>query len=237
MTNKRLNLKFEFRHLLLAAAIVTYIVIVLGVLTRVTAGGGCPDWPTCYGSWTAPVQSSAMLDYVHRLATVLAGALGFAALIWVWRQFRISRLIFISLLLSALAFGAEIVVSAASVLNLLPTALESSLHLGLALLIFGLQLVAVSAAFQLKIPARLHFRSPFARLSLITLLAVFVLLISGTLVSVTGATAYCEGWPLCDPQGALGWLNLGHRAIVGVTSIIVFGFCSEQEMPPILSRA
>ena len=48
-----------------------------------------------------------------------------------------------------------------------------------------------------------------------------MLLISGTLVSVTGATAYCEGWPFCDPQGALGWLNLGHRAVVAVTSILV----------------
>ncbi len=57
MTKEKLNLKFEFRHLLLAAAILTYLVIVLGVLTRVTAGGGCPDWPTCYGSWTAPVQT------------------------------------------------------------------------------------------------------------------------------------------------------------------------------------
>ena len=221
MTKKKLNLKFKFRHLLLAAAVLTYLVIVLGVLTRVTTGDGCPDWPTCYGSWTAPIQSSALLDYMHRAVTLLAGVLGLVALAWGWRQFRNKRLVFIPLLLSALAFGAEIAVSAAGVLELLPEALESSLHLGLALLIFGLQLVSVSAAFQVDIPARLRFRSPFARLSMITLLAVFVLLVSGRLVSVTGATVYCEGWPLCDPQGALGWLNLGHRAIVGVTSILV----------------
>ena len=221
MTKKKLNWKFEFRHLLLAAAIVTFIVIVLGVLTRFTAGGSCPDWPTCFGSWTVPIQSSAMLEYVHRAVTMLAGVLVLTALIWSWRQFRHSRLIFTPLLLSAFAFGAEIAVSAAGVFELFPEVLESSLHLGLALLIFGLQLLAVSAAFQLEIPNRLRFRSPFAKLSLITLAAVFVLLVSGTLVSVTGATAYCEGWPLCDPQSALGWLNLGHRAIVGVTSILV----------------
>ncbi len=221
MTIKRPSLKFEFRHLLLAAAILSYIVIVLGVLTRVTAGGSCPDWPTCYGSWTAPMQSNAMLDYLHRSATVLAGVLGLGALIWSWQQFRHSRLIFTTLLFSLFAFGAEIVVSAAGVFNLLPLVLESSLHLGLALLIFGLQLVAVSSAFQLKVPSRLHFQAPFAHLNLITLLAIFSLLVSGTLVSVTGATAYCEGWPLCEPQGTLGWLNLGHRAIVGVTGILV----------------
>jgi len=221
MKRKKLNLKFEFCHLLLAAAIVTFVVIVLGVLTRVTVGGSCPDWPTCYGSWTAPIQSSAMLEYIHRVATALAGMLGLTALIWSWRHYRNSRLIFWSLLLSVFAFGAEIAVSAVGVLGLLPVALESGLHLGLALMILGLQLVAVSAAFQVEIPNRLLFRSPFSRLSLITLLAVFVLLISGTLVSVTGATAYCEGWPLCDPQGVLGWLNLSHRVIVGVTSVLV----------------
>ena len=69
-------------------------------------------------------------------------------------------MIFIPLLLSAFAFGAEIIVSAAGVLNLLPAALESSLHLGLALLIFGLQLLAVSAAFQLKIPGPFAFPIP-----------------------------------------------------------------------------
>jgi protoheme IX farnesyltransferase len=218
---KNNKLKFEFRHLLLAAAIMTYIVIVLGVMTRVTAGGSCPDWPTCYGSWTAPVQSSALLDYVHRTATVLAGILGLAALTWGWRKYRHVRLIFVPLFLSAIAFGTEIAVSAAGVHELLPTAIESSLHLGLALLVFGLQLMAVSVTFQKEIPSHFRFCSPFARLSLITLLAVFVLLVSGTLVSVTGATAYCEGWPLCDPQGLLGWLNLGHRAVVGVTSVLV----------------
>jgi len=221
LKKKKLNLKFEFRHLLLTAAIVTYIVIVMGVMTRVTAGGSCPDWPTCYGSWIAPVQSNAFLEYIHRVVTVLAGLLGVTALIWGWRQSRQARLIFFPLLLSAIAFSAEIAVSAAGVFGLLPNALESSLHLGLALLIFGLQLVAVSAAFQVQIPNRLHFRSPFARLSRITLLAVFLLLLSGNLVSVSGATTYCEGWPLCDPQGLLGWLNLGHRAIVGVASLLV----------------
>jgi protoheme IX farnesyltransferase len=93
--------------------------------------------------------------------------------------------------------------------------------LGLALIIFGLQLVAVSAAFQVKIPSHMRFRSPFSRLSLAVLLAVFILLVSGTLVSVTGASAYCKGWPLCDPQGGYGWLNLIHRAIVGGTGILV----------------
>lgn len=221
MKEKILKLEFKFRHVLILAALMTYIVIVLGVLTRVSAGQGCPDWPTCYGSWSMPVQSTSMLEYIHRTATALAGFLGLLVLAWSWRQFRQQRLIFIPVLLSVFAFGAEIAVSAAGVLNLLPGSLESGLHLGLALLIFAFQLLAVSAAFQEEIPNRLRFESSFSRISIFTLAAVFVLLVSGTLVSVTGASQFCRSWPLCDPQGILGWINLGHRLIVGLTGLLV----------------
>ena len=221
MASKEIKIRKEFRSLLLATAILTFMVIVLGVLARVTAGGSCPDWPTCYGVWTAPVQSSALLDYFHRAATLIAGIMGFWALFWSWRAFRELRLIFVPLFLSALFFGAEILVSAAGVLGFLPSSLESALHLGLALLIFGHQLLAAAASFQTDIPGRLRYRSSFARLSLVTALMVFVLLVSGTLVSALGAITTCDGWPLCEPQGYLGWLNLGHRVIVGFTIVLV----------------
>ena len=221
MKEKKLNLQFDFRHAAIIAALMTYIVIVLGVMTRVSAGQGCPDWPTCYGSWNIPIQSTSVLDYVHRIATALAGIMGFLVLAWSWRQYRHQRFVFLPVLFAVFAFIAEIAVSAAGVFNLLPESLESGLHLGLALLIFGLQLLVVSIVFQKKIPDRLRFESPFARLSLITMLMVFLLLVSGTLVSVTGATQFCQSWPLCEPQGILGWINLGHRLIVGLTGLLV----------------
>ena len=73
-----------------------------------------------------------------------------------------------------------------------------------------------SKTFSLK-----DFRSPFSRLSLTSFIAIFILLISGTLVSVSGATAYCDGWPVCNPIGTLGWLNLAHRGIVALTAVAV----------------
>jgi len=220
MNLKKKNIKIDIRHLIIASVILTFVVIVLGVMTRVTAGNGCPDWPTCDGSWIVSIQNNANYEYFHRAASVLAGILILATVGWAWRKHQNSHLLFIPLVLSAFAFILEIFFSAAGKTGSLSFRFENSLHQGLALLIFGFQLMALSAAYQDSIPKRLRFQSSFGRLSLITLLAVFVLLISGTIVSITGASEACEGWPLCIPQDVIGWLSLVHRFLVGITTIL-----------------
>jgi cytochrome c oxidase assembly protein subunit 15 len=43
-----------FRRIAIAAALLAFAVVVLGAYVRLSdAGLGCPDWPTCYGHWTA----------------------------------------------------------------------------------------------------------------------------------------------------------------------------------------
>ncbi len=43
-----------FRRIAITAAILAFGVVVLGAYVRLSdAGLGCPDWPTCYGHWTA----------------------------------------------------------------------------------------------------------------------------------------------------------------------------------------
>lgn len=43
-----------FRRLALAGVLLTLVVVVLGAWVRLsTAGLGCPDWPGCYGHWSA----------------------------------------------------------------------------------------------------------------------------------------------------------------------------------------
>ncbi|MBN1665552.1 MAG: protoheme IX farnesyltransferase [Anaerolineales bacterium] len=68
---------------------------------------------------------------------------------------------------------------------------------------------------------KLSWQTPFARLSLWTLGLLGLLLISGSLVSTVGATPACQGWPLCQPQGWLGWLSLAHRVLVGLAGLAV----------------
>jgi heme a synthase len=43
-----------FRRIALLATVLAFGVVVLGAYVRLSdAGLGCPDWPTCYGHWTA----------------------------------------------------------------------------------------------------------------------------------------------------------------------------------------
>ena len=64
-------------------------------------------------------------------------------------------------------------------------------------------------------------KSSFARLVLMLLFAVLALTIAGRVVKITGAWAYCIGWPVCVPSAPLGWLKLAHVSLVGVASILM----------------
>lgn len=64
-------------------------------------------------------------------------------------------------------------------------------------------------------------RSSFSRLVLALFLAVFLLTVVGRIVSVSGAWAFCIGFPLCVPTEPLGYLKLAHLLLVGVASIFM----------------
>jgi protoheme IX farnesyltransferase len=72
---------------------------------------------------------------------------------------------------------------------------------------------------------RLVFRSPFARLSLLTLGALIFLLVSGALVAGSQSTTACPGWQVCIPAitkgNFSGWINLAHRLMVPITSLLM----------------
>ena len=61
----------------------------------------------------------------------------------------------------------------------------------------------------------------FAKLSLLTLLAVFFLSLGGHMVGVQGNFQSCAGWPLCIPQGGTGIGLLFHRISAGISAILI----------------
>jgi protoheme IX farnesyltransferase len=105
----------------------------------------------------------------------------------------------------------------------------SPMHLGLSLIMLACLTVATVIVFDedeiTSQTYRLVYRSPFARLSLITLGALSLLLLSGAVLSGSQFATACTDWPLCNgsliPSDYVGWVNLSHRLLVVLVSGLV----------------
>ncbi|MFV1961167.1 MAG: heme A synthase, partial [Acidimicrobiia bacterium] len=86
-----------------ASAVATYVLVVMGAVVRVSGSGlGCPDWPTCYGSWIPPLESTALIEYSHRSLAAVVGVLVLWLVVASWRK-RSSEPVQFGLSLAALA--------------------------------------------------------------------------------------------------------------------------------------
>jgi len=64
-------------------------------------------------------------------------------------------------------------------------------------------------------------QTSFARRTMLLLVSVFLLTIVGRMVTVTGATLFCIGWPLCVPTTTIGYLKLIHLIMVGMALLVM----------------
>ncbi len=103
-----------FQKTALITIAVTFLLIFIGGLVRVTGAGlGCPDWPKCFGLWIPPTTAADLpeaydpdqfnvfktwMEYVNRLMGVMVGFLIVLTLFFSTRYIRRSPSVFIGAL-------------------------------------------------------------------------------------------------------------------------------------------
>jgi heme A synthase len=222
-----------FRRLAVSTAVVTYLLIIMGGIVRVTGSGlGCGvknDWPLCHGALLPPLQPTAIIEFSHRwiaaVATALVIALAVSALIWQRRH----RRVVIASSVAVVLFVVQIALGALTVEFKLPGSIVM-VHLANALLLLSV-LVYVAA---ISITGDQHragdgAAGPRRRLPIPLLIAAagtYLLALSGAFVVVNSAGAACAGWPLCGggwqlPASDLATINVLHRVVAGFVALLV----------------
>jgi heme A synthase len=219
----------RFRKLLLATAIMVYLLIVIGGIVRVTGSGlGCPDWPRCFGEWIPPLRADAIIEYTHRLVATLTSPLILASAFVAWWRFRNLRLLSYPLLSMPLLLAVQGLLGGLVVFLETPPNLVA-VHLTIAFIIQALivlptVLASISSPAKLS-SGKLEFSRSFERHVLYLLITIFLMILSGALVVGSNSTYACSGWPLCNgqliPSNANAWLHMFHRFMVLMASLVL----------------
>ena len=188
----------RFTWLAAATVAMTFVLVVVGVVVRSTGSGlGCPEWPTCHGSWIPPFDDvHAIIEWSHRTTAAMVGFLALALAVSAAVGYRRRPEILWP------SVGAFVLVVFQAILGKITVESELSgeivtAHLATAMALFAL---VIFVFVRSRYPARLARASwtGFDRLALVTALATYVLLLLGAHVRATGTTMAFPDWPLMD---------------------------------------
>jgi len=207
-TNKKILLIFA-----LLGIFFSFFQPTCGAFTRVTdSGDGCPDWPTCFGSWIPPNDYHAIIEWSHRTSGVLFGIVSIMLVIFsylVYRKFNSTVKIYTFTLFLIIIVGG---IGGAVVLSELNPAIRT-VHLAGAQTIAALMVASFISVNIRKIESNKKVRN----LALITAFLAIASLLSGAYAVWQGAGAVCYRWPLCDdyfiPRYTNQWIHMTHRII------------------------
>ena len=221
-----------FRGIAAFTVLATFALVILGGVVRVTESGlGCPDWPGCDGGMFPPLETKAIIEYSHRItASFVVGPLILFLCIAAWVRYRRERWVVVP---ATLAFGlviAQAGLGGATVLSELPGAtVMAHLAVGesLVAVLALLAVVAYRGPLSLKMPNwGIRKTRPFPVLVVIAGVAVFLLILSGSYVTITGAFAACSEWPTClsdkaFPGERLQVIQMFHRYVAAGVGLFV----------------
>lgn len=220
-----------FRRLAIATAVLTYMLIVVGGVVRVTGSGdGCGTsggWPLCNGSLLPALRTTTLIEFSHRWVTTITTVLIVALVITAWVSQRRLRRLVVGSTIAGVLLIVQIALGAIVVELSLPGGIVL-VHLANALLLLGvLVYVAVSAtAIGRPAPAAGAGRASLFKMAAIAAGATYILALSGALVVETKSSAGCNGWPLCGggfqlPASQMDVIDMVHRVVAGVVVVLI----------------
>ena len=228
-----------FQVLTVVTVLSIFGLLVLGGVVRLTGSGlGCPDWPLCHGSVVPPMDSATLIEYSHRLLASVVSVLVLATALVVWRSYRNQPWLLIPATLGLLLLVVQVILGGFTVLKELASEMVLA-HLATAEALLACMVVVCVIALGGRFPAiggRYSARGleegdnggrdrlPIVALG--ALLAAYALLLSGSYVTVSGATAACgQWWPLCQgqvfPEGYYATTHAVHRVFALPVGILI----------------
>ncbi len=191
-----------FANLALSALISTILLIMVGSIVRVTGNGlGCPDWPLCYGRAVPPFLLSAWVEFIHRLFGGLVVIQVAALIVLSWRWYKPDKWIFRTAIFASIVLTIQVLLGGIHVIYELPR-WTGWIHTGVAMMVAGAVAVwvAVTRPETRRLGARTADLLQGTRLPLWTAIAAgasYVLILTGSLVTRTGASLVCPDFPAC----------------------------------------
>jgi heme A synthase len=219
-----------FIRLAFFTALLTFALIVIGAVVRVSDSGlGCGnDWPLCNGQIFPPLNdTTAWIEWSHRLVAMSIGVFGIGMLITVLRSQRANRLAVGATIVAAVLYAVQSGLGRSVVKAELDPTLVT-IHLGTAMLLFA-SLLGAGVAVSYR-PMQHYKTDRVTTLVYVTTALAFVIILIGGLVRGSGATLACTDWPLCNGQilpiqhGQLAVIHMAHRFVVialGVSLLVL----------------
>ena len=213
------------RILLAVTVVVTFALITIGGLVRATESGlGCPDWPLCHGQIIPPFEYHVLIEYSHRLTASVVGLLVVACTALVWLRHRESAGLKRLMAVAVVALIVQVILGGITVLTELPAPIVTA-HLFAAETLFAMLIVAALIARPATTALQAARKHPYFNTVLAMATVSMVILLTGTYIVGSGASAVCTSWPLCTsdwlPNFGLQWEHMAHRLIAGLGGLYI----------------
>ena len=205
--------------------VVTFALITIGGLVRATESGlGCPDWPLCHGQIIPPFEYHVLIEYSHRLTASVVGLLVVACTALVWLRHRESAGLKRLMAVAVVALIVQVILGGITVLTELPAPIVTA-HLFAAETLFAMLIVAALIARPATTALQAARKHPYFNTVLAMATVSMVILLTGTYIVGSGASAVCTSWPLCTsdwlPNFGLQWEHMAHRLIAGLGGLYI----------------